>query len=260
MVLLGTAAPFSCTKPVAADSTPPEKKDTTPDDPSKDNPQTPELKAISLSPTEVSLEEGSSKILTLTLDPADFSRDGIKWTSSDNNVATVSGGKITAVAKGTAVVKVALAGKEASCNVTVTEKSTPEPPAEWDGKTFIDRTAEWQAEFKEYPGANNSTYWTFEIATCTTKYHLVKFVCEGEDYYAPSDICHSPVNIASAYNFFCVDVDESYLMNALQTRLPDWEEIAWVTGMGHAQGYAFGFNKDKKFTGEYAHITSEHVF
>lgn len=176
MVLLLVAAPFSCTKPVAADSTPPEKKDTTHDDPSKDNPQ------------------------------------------------------------------------------------TPEPPAEWDGKTFIDRTAEWQAEFKEYPGANNSTYWTFEIATCTTKYHLVKFVCEGEDYYAPSDICHSPVNIASAYNFFCVDVDESYLMNALQTRLPDWDEIAWVTGMGHAQGYAFGFNEDKKFTGEYAHITSEHVF
>lgn len=259
MVLLLVAAPFSCTKPLSGTVNKNTENQTKPggDKDGEGDPQTPVLNSISVNPTDVTLEEGQTKILTLKLDPADYSREGIQWTSSATGVATVVNGTITAVAEGEATVKVTLAGKEASCKVSVTKKETP---AGWDGKTFTDRTAEWQAEFKEYEGANNSTYWTFEIAKCTTKYHLVKFVCEGEDYYAPYNICHAPVDIASAYNFFCVDVDEDYLMNALQTRLPDWDEIAWVTGMGHAQGYAFGFDDNKKFTGEYAYVMSEHEF
>lgn len=262
MVLLAAAAPFSCTKPAPAGSaatnnTEPDKKDPKSDEPSTpEDPTTPVLNSISLSPTEVSLEEGSSKILTLTLDPADFSRDGIKWTSSDNNVATVAGGKITAVAKGTAVVKVALAGKEASCNVTVTEKSTPEPPAEWDGKTFIDRTSEWETAFVDY-----GSYWLYEIHTCTTPYYHIKYIMEDEDFLGASEaVRKSPVDIKAAYEYFCVNVDESFLLNALKSSLPGREELVWPEGYGHAQGYVFGFNEDKKFTGEYAHITSEHVF
>lgn len=169
MVLLGTAAPFSCTKPVAADSTPPEKKDTTPDDPSKDNPQT---------------------------------------------------------------------------------------PAEWDGKTFIDRTSEWETAFVDY-----GSYWLYEIHTCTTPYYHIKYIMEDEDFLGASEaVRKSPVDIKAAYEYFCVNVDESFLLNALKSSLPGKEELVWPEGYGHAQGYVFGFNEDKKFTGEYAHITSEHVF
>lgn len=248
-VLLLASSLFSCSKPAAV----PSQEGKQEQDPPKQN----TLNSISVSPAQVTLEVAATQKLTVTVDPENYPKDGITWSSSNTAVATVSYGTITAVAAGTAVIKAVLEGKEASCTVTVNEKQQGGGSSdEWDGVTFVDRTAEWGAEFVDKGG-----WWAFQITSCTSKYHLLKYAQEGDDWFMPSDICHDPVSIQRAYQFFCVDVDyEEYLVGALKQELPDFEELVWPTGNGYAHGYAFGFNDKKQFTGEYAYLRSAEAF
>lgn len=66
---------------------------------------------VTLSNTELTVEEGQSKTLVASLTPTD-TLETVSWTSSDEKIATVKDGKVTAVAAGiatiTAKLKVAL--------------------------------------------------------------------------------------------------------------------------------------------------------
>lgn len=83
--------------------------------------------------TEVSLDKTSAELkvddtLTLkaTIEPANATNQNVSWSSSDVKVATVANGTVTAVAAGTAdiTVKTADGGKEATCTITVKEKTS----------------------------------------------------------------------------------------------------------------------------------------
>lgn len=215
------------------------------------------LESISLDVTQCELAVGATQTLVLSLVPAGFSREGLSWSSSRPAVATVADGTVTAVAAGEAVITASLAGKSASCTVTVKAPVVPDTPKEWDGKTFYDRSAQWKTAF-----VNHGTYWTYEIENCSAAYHLIKYIMEDEDFLGASEaVRKSPVDIKAAYEYFCVNVDyDPYLVNAMTDRLPDAVELWLQTGYGYAQGYVFGFDKDKKFTGEYVHLTSETKF
>jgi len=243
-VLLLASSLFSCSKPAAVPSQEGKEEGNT-------------LNSISVSPSQVTLEVEASQKLTVTVDPENFPKDGITWSSSNTAVATVSYGTITAVAAGTAVIKAVLEGKEASCTVTVNEKQQGgDTSGEWDGVTFVDRTADWDCSFVDY-----GSYWLWEIRSITTPYYHIKYIMEDEDFMGASEaVRKDPIDIKAAYEYFCVNVDEEYLLAALKSTVPGWEELWLQEGYGHAQGYVFGFNKDKKFTGEYAHVTSEKVF
>ena len=80
--------------------------------------------SITLNKTVLSLSVGESATLTATVKPDNASDKNVVWTSSDNSVATVSNGKVTAVKAGTATVKATCGGKTAECVVTVTAKVT----------------------------------------------------------------------------------------------------------------------------------------
>ena len=80
--------------------------------------------SITLNKTVLSLSLGESATLTATVKPDNASDKNVVWTSSDNSVATVSNGKVTAVKAGTATVKATCGGKTAECVVTVTAKVT----------------------------------------------------------------------------------------------------------------------------------------
>ena len=79
---------------------------------------------ITLSKSSVSLYTAGNETITATTNPKNQS---VTWSTSDSKIATVSGGKITAVAAGTATItaKTTIYGVEysASCNVTVTQPS-----------------------------------------------------------------------------------------------------------------------------------------
>lgn len=76
---------------------------------------------VSLDPAELTLRVGEQATLTATLTPADAVDKTIEWGSTNPDVATVTDGVVTAVAKGTAQiwVKATAVGLADTCSVTV---------------------------------------------------------------------------------------------------------------------------------------------
>lgn len=63
----------------------------------------PDLESLAITPNTISLTAGAEQTLTVTATPSNANAD-VTWSSSDTAVATVSGGKVTAVSNGTAVI------------------------------------------------------------------------------------------------------------------------------------------------------------
>ncbi len=88
---------------------------------------TPKLvKSLSLSETELSIENGSSAQLTAIISPQDADDGSVAWTSNNTMAATVDAtGRVTATGVGTAVITVSTndgSNLSATCTVTVTPK------------------------------------------------------------------------------------------------------------------------------------------
>ncbi len=78
--------------------------------------------SVSISQTSASIFDGTS----ITLSASSTSGESISWSSSNTAVATVSGGKVTGVAAGTATIYARTSsGASASCTVTVSTANTP---------------------------------------------------------------------------------------------------------------------------------------
>lgn len=78
--------------------------------------------AITLSPTTLELKVGETGALTASVTPAQAKIAGVKWSSSDAAVASVSSGTVTGVGEGTATItaeSVQDPSKKASASVTV---------------------------------------------------------------------------------------------------------------------------------------------
>lgn len=76
---------------------------------------------VTLSKTSLSLQVKKTAALKAAITPYYAGKNKLTWSTSNKNVVTVSGGKITAKGKGTATVTVkTVNGKKASCKVTVT--------------------------------------------------------------------------------------------------------------------------------------------
>ena len=76
--------------------------------------------SVSLNKTSLTVFKGASQTVTATVNPSNATNKSVTWTSSDNNIATVSNGKITGKNTGTATITAKTSnGKTASCKVTV---------------------------------------------------------------------------------------------------------------------------------------------
>ena len=83
------------------------------------------VESVTLSPTTLSMNVGDEEKITATVSPTNATDKNVTWTSSNNDVATVSAsGTVTAKAKGTATITATAGGKSAPCAVTVTEANT----------------------------------------------------------------------------------------------------------------------------------------
>ena len=76
---------------------------------------------VSLDKTNITLTEGDSKTLTATVYPDNATNKNVSWSSSDESVAAVSNGTVTALKAGTATITVTTedGGKTATCQVIV---------------------------------------------------------------------------------------------------------------------------------------------
>lgn len=74
---------------------------------------------VTLDQTAAGMMVGDSLTLNATVTPADATDKSVTWSSSDETVATVSGGTVTAKAAGTATITATAGGFSATCAVTV---------------------------------------------------------------------------------------------------------------------------------------------
>ena len=78
-----------------------------------------EVTSVTLDKTTASLKAGETVTLTATVNPDDATDKTVTWTSSDQSVATVSNGVVTAKKVGTATITAKAGNKEATCQITV---------------------------------------------------------------------------------------------------------------------------------------------
>ena len=90
--------------------------------------QTVAVASVTVSPATLSLTEGESGTLTATIAPENATEKAVMWSSSNEEVAAVENGEVTAVGHGTAVITATAGGVSGSCTVTVNA-----PTSVWDG-------------------------------------------------------------------------------------------------------------------------------
>jgi uncharacterized protein YjdB len=80
--------------------------------------------AVTVAPYETSIRVGEKQLLTATVLPLNSGTPSVTWTSSDDNIVSVSGsgvrGEITGTGEGTTTVTASANGKSSTCVVTVT--------------------------------------------------------------------------------------------------------------------------------------------
>lgn len=75
------------------------------------------VRSLSLNTTSVSMETGS--VYTLSIKGGLTSSDKVIWSSSNNNIASVYGGRVTGIGGGTATITANINGKKLTCKFTV---------------------------------------------------------------------------------------------------------------------------------------------
>ena len=77
------------------------------------------VESVTLDAASVSLVAGGTYTLTASVAPDNATDKTVTWTTSNDKVATVDGGKVTAVGEGSTTVTATADGKSATCTVTV---------------------------------------------------------------------------------------------------------------------------------------------
>ena len=86
------------------------------------------VESITLDKTTATVEEGAKVILTATVTPDNATDKTVTWSTSDEAIATVSGGVVTGVKAGEVTITAKAGDKSATCTVTVTAKQSTEDP------------------------------------------------------------------------------------------------------------------------------------
>ena len=81
--------------------------------------------SVTLDKTELTLEVGFSETLTATVFPEDATDKTVTWSSTNNSVASVTGGVVTARKEGVTTIKATAGGITATCTVTVPHVYVP---------------------------------------------------------------------------------------------------------------------------------------
>ncbi len=103
------------------------------DDDSSDD--TVAVTSVELDQSTASIAVGKTVTLTATVAPTNATNAEVRWTSSDTSVAIVSGGTVTGVKEGTAIITATAGGKSASATITVTAASTDSGSTDTDGSS-----------------------------------------------------------------------------------------------------------------------------
>ena len=119
---------------------------------------------IAINETTVSLWVGDTKTITATASPTTASNTSINWTSSDENVATVSSeGVITANGEGTCIITCTASdgyGTKSTCEITIKQQVTEIALSETKTSLWVGDTKTITATASPTTASNTSVTWT----------------------------------------------------------------------------------------------------
>ncbi|MBP5689665.1 MAG: Ig-like domain-containing protein [Bacteroidales bacterium] len=163
------------------------------------------VETVTISEPSLNLYPGDKATLTASYSPEDAENAVITWSTSDENVATVDGGLVTAVAVGTATITAEAGGKSATCTVTVTKKPIPVESvtlSQNEGAILIDETLTLTATINPEDADDQTLVWTSsDEAVATVTDGVVTGKGEGTaditvTVGGKSDVCKVTVNKA----------------------------------------------------------------
>lgn len=116
-----------------------------------------EPSSVSVTPSSLSVAEGSSKYLSARVYPSNASQK-VSWSSSNTSVVTVDGiGKVTGIKAGTAVITASTSnGKKGTCTVTCVESIPDLVLSDADGADNLPAKANVVYERKLFSGWNSA--------------------------------------------------------------------------------------------------------
>ena len=138
---------------------------------------------ISLDKERLELTEGDTETLTATVKPDNATDKKVTWSSSDEKIATVVDGKVTAVKEGTVTITAKAGDKTATCAVVVNKKVIPVTKVTLDRTSLSlapGETAELKATVEPDDATDKTVTWTSsDEAIATVVDGVVTGVAEG---------------------------------------------------------------------------------
>ena len=116
--------------------------------------------SVTLDKTSISLAVGETAQLTATVKPDDATDKNVTWTSSDESVAKVVDGKVTALKSGKATITAKCGGKTAECAVAVTVPITSLTLDKTSLSLAVGETAQLTATVKPDDATDKTVTWT----------------------------------------------------------------------------------------------------
>lgn len=234
------------------------------------------VSSVTVSPTSLSMTEGDTETLKVTVLPENADDKTVVWESSNSTVATVSNGVVKALAGGTSTITAKAGGKSATCAVTVTPAFVSVSSIAFSGDSFSMRDDEeltLVVSFTPENASNKNLSWSSSnesVATVSAGVVHGKAVGETTITATSEDgnktatckvqVTSSLISFADKYvKMICVskydtngDGELSYKEAAVPTRIPtnffgddyksvikSFDEFQYFTSVGTIERWAF---------------------
>lgn len=220
--------------------------------------------SVTLSKSSLSINNGGTATLSASVLPNNAEDRSVTWQSSDISVVKVSGGKLSAVGDGTAVITASAGGKKAKCTVTVQTIWSEWADALPDGVTTktetktVYRYTDYRKETEDSYSPMMPSGYQWGGSTTEESYESEEVV-DVEGHYEYRYGCWVGANGGHSY---CNVMAEKYYGAPARTQYTDWSTeqyvntgTMWTCGSGDT-----GKHKHDGTGGWIASDTGNHVW